>query len=112
MFWFQWGSKTRKKEVGQGFMNCPTCKCRQPAILYQHFVGTHIYYFIPVSESSVGPEFLYCRACQHEFVGNDGHAYDFGQHLESDTGPATCPKCAEPIPLDRLKCPSCGHRVD
>jgi hypothetical protein len=109
--WIGWSWGVQRVRCGEGYLNCPVCRCRQPAFLFQMMTRTYLYGFIPMGYGDpVGPESYRCRICNNDFVADGVSAYDFGEHA----GPRTwkCFKCKQEIPYDRFECPHCGYRFE
>jgi hypothetical protein len=103
-------SGVHKAKLGPGYFNCPTCKLRQPCVLYQHLSRTYFSYFIPLSRDAVGPEFYVCDVCRHEWSSEKPLPYDFGMHEVGQTW--RCFKCDKQVPYEKFECPHCGYHLD
>ena len=101
---FLWGKKSGDEILDTGFINCPHCRKRQPAILAKYVESTHIYFF-PISRSE-SPEQVRCEVCGGYFANNQQTAFGH-QEKEPDWN---CFKCKKPIPHSRIDCPHCGFR--
>lgn len=102
MFVF-WGTTCEDQILDKGFIDCPDCRKRQPAVLTRRVERSHIYFVITTSTIE-GPEQLRCDVCGNCFA--NAAAFAFG-NLE--TMPDwNCFKCKKPIPHARVECPHCG----
>jgi DNA-directed RNA polymerase subunit RPC12/RpoP len=101
---FLWGKKSGDEVLDNGFINCPHCRKRTPAVLTKYVESTHIY-FIPIS-STESPERVRCEECGGYFGNNEQTAFG---HLEKEPD-WNCFKCEKPIPHSRIDCPHCGFR--
>jgi DNA-directed RNA polymerase subunit RPC12/RpoP len=101
---FLWGKKSGDEVLDKGFINCPHCRKRQPAVLTKYVESTHIY-FIPISTTE-SPEQVRCEECGGYFANNEQTAFGH-QEKEPDWN---CFKCKKPIPHSRVDCPHCGFR--
>jgi DNA-directed RNA polymerase subunit RPC12/RpoP len=110
MFWFWvtiWGKKKQKKEVGEGYFNCPHCGRRQPATCLQMVIKDHVYFVGVNKGDEVGPEGYRCKVCWREFANDGKVGYDFGPHL-SKSPDWKCFKCGGAVPYEQVVCPHCG----
>jgi len=101
---FLWGKKSGDETLDEGYINCPNCRRRKPAVLVKHVESSHVY-FIPVSNSE-GPERVQCKDCGGYFANNEQTA--FGK--EAKPPDWSCFKCNKPVPHSRVECPHCGFR--
>jgi DNA-directed RNA polymerase subunit RPC12/RpoP len=101
-FFFLWGKKSENEVLDNGYISCPHCQKRQPAVLMRHVESSHLY-FIPIGRNE-GPEQVQCKVCQGIF-GNNEHCA-FGP--EENMPDWKCFKCKKPIPHSQMECPHCG----
>lgn len=109
--WIWWSSSAGDEKLGDGFINCPVCKTRQPAIAFQYREHTSVW-FVPIHTLDNGPESYHCRACKTKFAAADGYPYNFSLEPDPPKIRTRCPQCTARLPPDRLRCPECGQRVD
>jgi hypothetical protein len=108
--WFHFSRGPRKIRRGEGYFNCPECRCRHHCDLFQ-VESRSFLWGIPLSDGeAVGPESYLCSGCQREFVADGAYGYDFGAHEEPETW--RCFKCNGEVAYERFDCPHCGYRFD
>ena len=104
MFFFLWGKKSGHKIVDHGYLDCPSCRERQPAVLMRYVQSSHVY-FIPLGRTE-GPEQVQCKVCAGVFPNDMRCAFG---HDEKPPD-WNCFKCMKPIPYMEVECPHCGFR--
>ena len=100
-----WGKNSGGKTLDKGFLNCPHCRKRQPAILTKHVESRHLY-FISFSTTE-GPEQVKCQVCGGYFANDRQTVFSH----EENPPDWNCFKCGKPIPHARIDCPHCGFSV-
>ena len=66
---FSWGKKNADETLDEGFIDCPHCQKRQPAVVARHIQTSHIS-FITFGRTE-GPEQIRCQACGSFFGSNE-----------------------------------------
>src|SRR5262245_59354542 len=101
---FLWGKTGGEEILDKGYLDCPRCQSRQPAVITTQVESSHIY-FIPIS-SSTGPEQVRCETCGRYYPNNEHTAFGHEEKMPD----WNCFKCKKPIPYAKVDCPHCGFR--
>jgi hypothetical protein len=98
-----WGS--RNCDHGTGYLYCPNCRTRKPAV---HGVRkTYLTcFFIPLIPIAEHEGYYRCDGCEGVFDPDARWIYDFGDHASPKVW--TCSTCRTANPSHSYRCQSCG----
>ena len=98
------GWATRNSDDSPGYMYCPDCRTRKPAVL--GFRKTYLtLFFIPLFPLAVHEGYYRCDGCEGMFDPDAAFPFDFGDHVSPKVW--TCRFCQSPNPSHCHQCQTC-----